>query len=653
VLNDDVVSPGASLNVRRSQVRAVAENLAQLYGGRPGFIYDTALKGFSIELPGEAVAVALSKHPRVDWVEEEGRLQPTDVQSNPPWGLDRIDQTSLPLNAQYVFNATGAGVRAYVIDSGIRTSHVEFQGRASIRADFIAQGFFFDDCTPTATNNDCHGHGTHVAGTIGSAAFGVAKSVTIRSVKVCSALIYVNCPVSAILAGVDLTTSDHTSDPSIPVVANMSLGGSSNSSLDTAVQNSINAGVTYVVAAGNENVDAINTSPAHIPGALTVGASDVNDARTSFSNFGKIVDLFAPGSLVLSTWKDSDVSTNTISGTSMASPHAAGAVALYLQDRTAMTNCAANPKQGPSTTSGSAISTCPDRVNQFIASNASLDKLTGLPSDTPNRLLFTASLPATTNPIDNARFFFWQQYVDFLNRDPDNGGLLFYVNILNGCGSDTECIKATRAALSANFFRSAEFGGKGGYVANLFNIVIGQRPKTVAELSDSTKVERPHYAEFTTDLATLSGTDAEVDVKKTQLAEAWLARPEVQTILGGLTNQQFVQKLETIAGVTLANESTLIANLNNGSQTRAQVLRAVAESTEVVSKFQLQNFVTMQYIGHLRREPEDCHGSPDPANCGYIFHYNRFGSGGDPHQIENLITRGFIESPEYRHRFGP
>ena len=337
----------------------------------------------------------------------------------------------------------------------------------------------------------------------------------------------------------------------------------------------------------------------------------------------------------------------------MATPHTTGAVALYLQNRTAMTNCAANPKQGPRTTSGSTISTCPDRVSQFIASNASLDKLTGLPSDTANRLLFTASLPTTTNPIDNSRFFFWQQYVDFLNRDPDNGGLLFYVNILTGCGSDAECIKATRAALSANFFRSPEFAGRGGYVANLFNIVFGQRPKTVAELSDPTKVERPHYAEFVADFGPLTGTDAEVNVKKDQLATAWLGRSEVQAILpNSLSNQQFVQKLESTAGVTLANESTLITNLNNGSQTRAQVLRAVAESNEVTSKFVLQNFVTMQYIGHLRREPEDCHGSPDPANCGYIFHYNRF-PGGDPNSTENLITRGFIESTEYRQRFGP
>ena len=430
-------------------------------------------------------------------------------------------------------------------------------------------------------------------------------------------------------------------------------------SLDTAVQNSIKAGVTYAVAAGNENVDAGTRSPARVLDALTIGASDITDSRAFFSgtgasNFGQVVDVFAPGKDVISAWLDSDTSTITISGTSMATPHTTGAVALYLQGRTAMANCAANPKQGPRTTSGTAISTCPDRVSQFIKSNTALDKLTNVPSDTANRLLHTGSLPATTNPIDNTPFFFWQQYVDFLNREADNGGLAFYVNILPGCGADAECIKATRAALSANFFRSPEFGGKGGYVANLFNIVFGQRPKTVAELSNPARVERPHYAEFVTDWLFLAVPDADLNAKKDELAALWLGRTDVQAILpSSLSNQQFVEKLELTAGVTLTNRTTLIANLNSGSQTRAQVLRAVAESSQIVDKFVLQNFVTMQYIGHLRREPEDCHGSPDPANCGYIFHYNRFPSSGDPAPTENLITRGFIESSEYRQRFGP
>ena len=623
----------------------VADSFAQRHGGRVGFIYETALVGFSIELPNEVAAIAISRSPRVKYVEEDALGTVADTQFNPPWNLDRIDQESSTLNSQYVFNATGSGVTAYVIDTGIRSTHTQFGGRASIAADFVGT----ESCNSSG-NNDCNNHGTHVAGTVGGATYGVAKGVTIRSIKVCNA--GGGCAVSATVSGINFATNEHNSTGN-RAVANISLRFGATQSLDDAVRGSLNAGVSYAIAAGNDNLDAISFSPQRVGEALIVAASDSSDQKASFSNFGTIVDLFAPGVNVLSSIATSDTSIQFFNGTSMASPHVAGAIALYLQGRTSMTGCSAHPKQGRSTTSGTAISTCPDRVNQFIASNASLDKLSFVPTNTPNRLLFTGSLPAITNPTDNARFFFWQQYADFLNRDPDNGGLQFYTNILAGCGADAECLKATRAALSGNFFRSPEFGGRGGYIANLFNIVIGQRPKTPAELSDTSKVERPHYEEFTADLATLTGTDAEVDPKKTQLAEAWLARQEVQNILGGLSNSAFVQKLETTAGVTLANRNALIMSLDNQSQTRAQVLRAVAESSEVVNKFQLQNFVTMQYIGHLRREPEDCHGSPDPANCGYIFHYNRFGSGGDPAAIENLITRGFIESPEYRHRFGP
>jgi len=399
------------------------------------------------------------------------------------------------------------------------------------------------------------------------------------------------------------------------------------------------------------------------------------------SNWGPGVDLFAPGVFVLSAqvniqlggdcaiWNGTNNTECHATGTSMATAHVSGMAAMYLQGRTGLGACNF-PIEGPAPPSNANLSTCPDRVVRYIKANANLDRLTtstinvtitgpnGQPMvvESPNRFLWNISVPTLPNPLENHRFFIWTQYADLLNREPDNGGMQYYVDLINHCaGSDTECLKVYRGLVSANFLRSPEFGGRGGYIANLFNIVFGQRPKTVAELSDPTKVERPHYLEFVTDLASLSApTDAEVNVKKNQLATAWLLRAEVQAILpNSLTNQQFVQKLESTAGVTLANESTLIANLTNGSQTRAQVLRAVAESTEVTSKFQLQNFVTMQYIGHLRREPENCHGSPDPANCGYIFHYNRFGSGGDPNEVENLITRGFIESPEYRRRFGP
>ena len=292
--------------------------------------------------------------------------------------------------------------------------------------------------------------------------------------------------------------------------------------------------------------------------------------------------------------------------------------------------------------------------------NVTGDGLTQLTNTTGNNVNPSwqpLSPDSSPNPIDRGDFFVRQQYLDFLGREAEPAGLQFYMDILNGCHpADTECIKYTRGALSANFFRSPEFGRKGAYVASLFNIVIGQRPKTVAELNDPTKVERPHYAEFMADLATLSTPNDDpvlTDQKKDQLASAWLGRTEVLAILpSSLSNQQFVQKLESIAGVTLANESTLIAELNNGSQTRAQVLRAVAESNEVVTKFYIPNFVTMEYLGYLRRDPEDCHVSSDAESCGFIFHNRRFNTpGANPDLIENIIVRGFIESPEYRSRF--
>ena len=261
----------------------------------------------------------------------------------------------------------------------------------------------------------------------------------------------------------------------------------------------------------------------------------------------------------------------------------------------------------------------------------------------------------TVITIADYDFFIQQQYIDFLRRFPEPAGLQFYLDILNGCVvTDIECIKFTRGALSANFFRSPEFQRKGSYVMYLYMISLGQRPATVDELSNPAKVDRPHYAEFMADLGTISTPNDDptlTNQKKDELAVAWLQRPEINNIYGGLGNAAFVQKLVDTAGVTLPNQAQLVSDLNGGQKTRAQVLRAIAESPQVDEKFYKQAFVTMEYFGYLRRDPEVCVGSPNPSQCGYIFHNERFKLTADKDFLENTIVRGFIESPEYINRF--
>ncbi len=470
VLNDDVVPGRGAGEARRKQVEAAAANLTQQHGGRVGFTYD-ALKAFSVESLNEQAAIALSRNPQVKFVEQVGMFRLSDVQSNPPWGLDRIDQqgpvgtvTNGTTSGTYVYNANGSGVRAYVVDGGVRTSHSQFGGRASIAADYIGT----DGCTTTSTNDDCNGHGTHVAGTIGGSTYGVAKGVTIRSVKVCEST--GNCPLDAIIAGMNFVMNEHYTEPSVPKVANMSLGGSPSDSLDYSVFTAIDAGVTVVVAAGNSGWFAGSFSPARVAPAITVGASGPTDLGAQgsgifFSNWGPPVDVWAPGEGVLSAWINSDSDTNIISGTSMASPHTAGAVALYLQGRTATDWCAYFPIGNPSPFIGGAISTCPDRVAQFIKSNASLNKLSTINESfgSPNRLLFTGSLPSPTNPIDNQRFFVWQHYADFLTStepEPDEYGLNFWTgNITGTCGTgfndNNSCTHTKRIDVSRAFWVAA------------------------------------------------------------------------------------------------------------------------------------------------------------------------------------------------------
>lgn len=319
VFNDEAVQvdPNSSLSksTKPSQkITAIAQEMAEINQAKVEHVYKSSIKGFSIKL-SEEQAINLSKDPRIKYIEEDAVMHTTDTQVSPPWGLDRIDQANLPLDNTYSYDNSGTGVNVYILDTGIRPTHRELQDR--IVGVYDALG---------GDGIDCDGHGTHVAGTIASRSYGVAKSVNIYTVRV------LDCngsgPTSSIIAGIDWVTENYVR----PAVVNMSLGGGPSEAEDDAVRRSIAAGVTYVVAAGNENQDAINRSPARVSEAITVGATDKNDVAADFSNFGSGVDVFAPGVDVISTWNTSDTATNTISGTSMATPHVVGAVALYLHD---------------------------------------------------------------------------------------------------------------------------------------------------------------------------------------------------------------------------------------------------------------------------------------------------------------------------------
>ncbi|MEV7889627.1 S8 family peptidase [Streptomyces sp. NPDC002817] len=331
---------------------SAGRSLAEKYGAKISHTYGTVLNGYAIKA-NERQAKLLAADPRVASVAQDTRVTLEHSQRNPPsWGLDRVDQKNLPLDKSYTWpESAGAGATVYVIDTGIRISHKDFGKRASHGWDFVGND---------RTASDGNGHGTHVAATVAGTKYGVAKQAEVVAVRVLDNA--GSGTTAQVIAGIDWVTKHARK----PAVANVSLGGYRNAQLDAAVRNSIRSGVTYTVAAGNDALPASLYSPANVTQAITVGASDKKDARADFSNFGAALDLFAPGVAITSASNKSDTAKATYSGTSMASPHAAGTAALYLAD---------HPKATPA------------QVSKALVAQAVFGKISGRGLASPNKLL--------------------------------------------------------------------------------------------------------------------------------------------------------------------------------------------------------------------------------------------------------------------------
>jgi len=616
VLKDEV--PGAD-------VPAVAASLARAHGGHVRHTFRYAPKGFSVALP-EAAAEALSHHPRVEFIEEVAEAEVTGVQSTPfePfvfWGLDRIDQRE-GLDQFYTYNRVGTGVHAYVIDCGVWLPHVDFQGRASAVYDHFGEDGQGDDQ-----------HGTAVAGVLGGKRWGVAKNVRLHSVRVldlsnADGVTVVRGNSESIAAGINFVAGNHIK----PAVANLSAGVRGGSaSVDNAVNALVNTyGVTFVTGAGNasENLNAVAYSPQRVAAALTVAATDANDNRASYSNYGAAVDLFAPGGqaglnqfIPVPAFGTAE-GREGFTGTSASAPHVAGVAALYLEH---------DPAASPATVGGA------------ITGNATTDRVGNIPencryipsiddfictSTTVNRLLYSGFVPApASNPVHTSNdLFVKQQYWDVQYREADANGYATWVGILDQCGADEGCRQTQRVEVAFGHMASTEASEYRAYwVYRYLRTAFGAVPT---------------FYDFNRDVLSISrfADSAQFLAARDAYAAAFVERPQFHAVYDGLSNAAYVDTLSANAGATLPNRDQLVNDLNSGAKTRAQVLREIVESLQVFNSLYNEGWVARCYYLYLRRGP-DANGFND-----WLSVLNSTGN------YKHVIF-GFIYSDEYRFRF--
>lgn len=652
-------------NVSRSNISEVAKTLTKSYGGEIEYVYTDVLKGFAVKGMTEPQAISLSRNSLVHSVEEAARPVLTGQQDWPAEftqvkPLDRIDQRT-GFDGNYTYPRTGTGVHVYVVDTGVWVRHNDFGGRADAIFDFdpatSAAGY------GTGAANDSHG--TLSASFIGSKNFGVAKNVLLHSVRVASFGGGNPGSTSDFIAGLQQILNDVNSKNNRPAVVNISLGffvqnvgfgfpisSSQVTAVESAVTNLLNNGITVVAGAGNFNANASTFTPARMSRVLTVGGSygipgGSQDSRASYfccpqqaSNFGAAVDVYAPSGGVLGgqAWfvrgdaSNTDYGIDGEFGTSAAAPHAAGAAALYLEQFSLDT---------------SNFMAQPDQVESQIKGNASFSTLP---------ILYVGCQfigPPASNPIDTTRVFIRQHYYDFLNRQPDQPGWNFWSGTIDECNGDPGCIHVKRVNASRAFFESIEFQNSGYFVYRLNKISFstftggngftGPNPRMEDFFVDQRKIGNGV-------IVGAPGWDALLEQNKAAFAQEWVNRSRFLSEYPlSMTNDAFIDKLYTTAQVSdPTTRNALVAGLNNGTETRATVVKKIVESNAVANnqqQFVNPAYVLMQFFGYLRRNPDD---APDGNLNGYNFWLNELNSG-TKNTFE--MVDAFISSIEYRSRF--